>query len=213
MCSRPPLASLVLALACCGLADLSRADDRPTHLAKSIRVETSQPGSLEAALGVRSMSGTLELTDGVDVGSLAVDFYRDGKKVRTESGFLGLGPEGAATRWEFVVQVIDLDVLPLKDGKPGHFRVISTLRSGSSAMTHKADIAKDIFPLGTVSGQGHFAPGASSVTEAPLSVLILNVRPDEKWDPGISSGGTIEETLRLNPRSDLLIVRFHADAG
>jgi hypothetical protein len=208
MNSLPRIAAVTLVLACYDLALPTRADDHPTHLAKSIQVESSQPGSLEAALGVRSVSGALELTKEVHRGTLVLDLYHDGKKVHTESGAIDVGKNNSATRWGFIVQVIDLDVLPLKDGKPGQFRVVSTLRSGGSVMSRKADVAKDVFPLGNAFGQSTFNTNLSSSAEVPLFTMILNVRPDGKGHTTMNGGGTIEETLRSNANSDLLIARF-----
>src|SRR5262245_45629475 len=109
MSPRQCLSAAILALACQGLARPARADEPSKPLAKSIRYEMQQPGSLESALGVRRASGALDLTRGVGKGRLVVDLYHHGKVVATESVGLTVAPSTTETRWEFVVQVIDLD--------------------------------------------------------------------------------------------------------
>lgn len=202
-----------LVLAEIGIGRSLGADEPSKPLAKAIRFEFQQPGSLESALGVRRASGSIETTRAIGKGRLVVDLYHMGKIVATESIGLGVSPRASETRWEFVVQVIDLDILRLGDGKPGHSRFILTLKAADSFASTKRDVAKDVFPIGGDSGGSAFNVKASSTATAPLGFLILKTRPDKSGNLSISGAGTIEQALEGNPNGDLAVVRFVLDNG
>ncbi|WP_435016228.1 hypothetical protein TA3x_003792 [Tundrisphaera sp. TA3] len=190
--------------------------DEPTPvppLARSVHAEKPEAGSIEDALHIRKASGTVELREKVASASLKIDLYRDGKKVDSRSQSAGLLPVQATTRARFSVQVIDLDYLPLGGMKKGHCRMLLTLDLGELISSGSSDVPKDVFG-GRLNSSGFqpFRPAAGSANEAPLFYMILDIRPDEGGRAVQRSGLSIEEVIRNNSHSDVLVATLVADA-
>lgn len=210
------VAALGLALLSRGAGSTSCAAEPPEHLAESFKTEGEELGSLESALRIRSVSGMLQLTRGVNCGEL-VDLYHGGVKVETTGVELesGPGPGDTVKRWDFVIRVIDLDVVRLGDGKPAHTRIITTLRVPGTAGGRTLDVSKKVFLTGDSSGSSfysvkEFGPEASTENEAPLFFIPLQTRPNEDGSLSVAGARTVEKAVLRNPRSDLLVVRFLA---
>jgi hypothetical protein len=168
-------------------------------IAKSIRIEQPKLGSLEDTLHIRKCSGSYELNAPARRISLAIDLYREGKKIDSHS--FAVGDQEGAVSGEFSVQVIDLDFLPLGDGEKGHHRIQYALSLGRTRGALKWDVPKSVFEADGAFGNHAFRPEAGTATSTPLFPMILKTRRNS----GISSGGSVEEVIERNKHSDILI--------
>lgn len=204
--------TLALALTVSFSGSLSEAKEKtpPKTIVSAIHAEAPKAGSIEDALHIRKASGTVELTRNVTRAKLTIDLYRGGKKVHSESSSVGVQPGQAAGVVRFVVQVIDLDYLPLGGGKKGHCRIVTTQELGKAiTSTRTWDVAKDVFG-GPMNGFGfqQFGPAASSATDAPLFSMIVATRPDVNGREAMHGGSTVEGVVRENQANDVLIARL-----
>jgi hypothetical protein len=197
----PTLASaLGLSLIAAGFVPSGAPGEEPSRpIARSIRVELPKLGSLEDALHIRKCSGSYELKTKARSVKLVIDLYREGKKV--DSHAFSVGDHRGAESGEFSVQVIDLDFIPLGDGKKGHHRIQYALSLGTTAGSTKWDVPKSVFEADGAFGSHEFRPEAGTATSAPLFPMILKVR----GNGGIASGRNAEDVVARNNHNDLLI--------
>jgi RNA polymerase sigma factor (sigma-70 family) len=181
--------------------------------AESIAGRRPDIAELADVLNIVRKSGLVTLRDGHHDGYLLIEFYKEGKKqaesIRGAGYSLGdLARRGRFDRIEFAVQALDLDLVRLGDGKPGHCRVRLVANvvapSGPLGMsTH--DVPKELFNFARATSGGYFPPEASSGNVIPL--FYVGYGPD-----GFGGGSSVQRVVEANASGNVAIVSLHVDA-
>jgi hypothetical protein len=130
-------------------------------------------GDLAEVLRIQQLQGKVELNSGFRNVTLVLAAYKDGKKVDLPGSEVPLFGEYETTGIiSYAVQIVDLDFLPLGDGKKGHSRLHVSFRwpDGSSSSVER-DIAKNVIDLSRSSNLT-FTEEASAGREVPLFWLL-----------------------------------------
>lgn len=165
----------------------------------------SQPGDLAEVLRIQQLRGKAELNSGFNNVTLVLAAYKDGKKVDLPSSEIPLfGAYETSGTISYTVQIVDLDFLPLGDGKKGHCRLHTSFRwpDGSSGSVER-DIPKSTIDL-TKCSNLTFTETASEGREVPLFWLLtgeevsLNLKTREQVLKKVQKGNLLFFTLRFN---------------
>jgi hypothetical protein len=126
-------------------------------------------GDLAQVLRIKQLEGKVQLNRGFHNVTLVFAFYKDGKKVdlpQSEEGLFGSYESSGVIG--YAVQMVDLDFLPLGDGKKGHCRLRAAFRMpDESTVSLEKDIPKSTIDL-TRSSSFRFTELASTEREVPL---------------------------------------------
>src|SRR5689334_22069780 len=92
-------------------------------------VKPSQLGDLAEVRRIQQLRGKAELNSGFNNVTLVLAAYKDGKKVDLSDREIPLfGAYETTGTISYAVQMVDLDFLPLGDGKKGHCRLHASFR-------------------------------------------------------------------------------------
>jgi hypothetical protein len=168
-------------------------------------VKPQQIGDLAQVLHIVQLEGQIQLNAGFRNMTLVFAAYKDGKKVeQPASEHAGLGQHKKPGALTYAVQIVDLDFLPLGNGKKGHCRVRVSFRlPDESTVSVEKDIPKGVIDL-SQSSKGTFTKLASTGKEVPLLWLMEGgvVRPHPKTREevleGSKKGGLLFLTLRFD---------------
>lgn len=197
--SRPRVAVRVCSLALVFLipAHGREPEQKVARIAKTIQVESDSDG-LENALHIRKRTGRVELNRQVGEVRLNLAFYRGGKKIYDEN--LEFGVDRGAREVSFSIYIIDLDYLPLQDGKQGHSRIVAGCRLGGTKSERTFDLPKSVFDCSDNFGGSSLTIEHGSDTTVPLFTMFVL-----KGLRVISSGDTVDQIVRENSAHDLMI--------
>lgn len=148
------------------------AERRPEYFVRKVAgwSRPERPGDLGPLLRIKQLEGYVELNSGFTNMSLVVDAYKEGKPVELPDSHVSLRGASLDTsgKIRYAAQVVDLDFLPLADGKKGHCRLRLTffLPEGAKVSVER-DIPKDVIDLSR-SSDFAFTEVASTNQEVPL---------------------------------------------
>jgi hypothetical protein len=196
----------VLAIAA-AVAGADPAERKGPGLARYVDggAQSPQLGDLAEVLHIQQLRGKAELNSGFNNVTLVLAAYKDGHKADLTGREVPLfGAYETTGTISYAVQIVDLDFLPLGDGKKGHCRLHFSFRwpDGSTGSAER-DIPKSIIDLSKCSNLT-FTEAASEGREVPLFWLLtggeipLNLKTREQVLHKVDKGNLLFVTLRFN---------------
>lgn len=167
----------------------------------------SRLGDLAEVLRIQQLEGKAELNSGFRDVTLVLAAYKDGRSVDLPGAEAPLFSEYPTTGTiSYAAQIVDLDFLPLGDGKKGHCRLHVSFRwpDGSSGRVER-DIPKSVIDLSRSSNLT-FTEVASKGREIPLFWLAsggpipVQAKTREEVLQKANKGSLLFLTLRFNDR-------------
>jgi hypothetical protein len=195
---------IAAAVAIAGAAPVVR---RVSGLARYVDggAKPSQLSDLAEVLRIQQLQGKVELNSGFTNVTLVLAAYKDGKSVDLPGSEIPLfGAYETSGTISYAVQIVDLDFLPLGDGKKAHCRLHFSFRwpDGSSGSVER-DIPKKVIDL-SKSSNLTFTEAASEGRQVPLFWLLtggeipLNLKTPEQVRQKVQKGNFLLLTLRFN---------------
>lgn len=163
---------IALAFVCLFL--LSADKKEPEHIAREITMIQPEFGDTAQILHIIKKELEVKLVEERGKCSLLVDAYKNGKRVGVDF-LLGLGlndrmSSGKKDQIAILVQVADLNYLPLLDAKKDHCRVLLKVGYGSNGSSTSSDreVPMSTFDFSKANSGSVFGAKQSSSNEVPL---------------------------------------------